>query len=115
MSEQAVRLRNCRQQPVELHLPYGVIVLPPGGEAVVPASLLATTPQLAWLVDRGKLSTEPLAAASASSDVDAAGAADTPDARGADGDAEPDAAPGPAGASRPKRDTTRRSGRAHKP
>jgi hypothetical protein len=84
---------------------------------VVPASLLATTPQLAWLVDRGKLSTEPLAAASASSDVDAAGAADTPDAPDVAGDPESDesSASKTAGAATPKRETTRRRGRTHKP
>jgi hypothetical protein len=115
MSEKAVRLRNCRKQPVELHLPYGVIALPPGGEAVVSASLL-TSPHLAWLVDSGKLSTEPVAAASESPDVDAA-AADAPDAPDVAGDPESDesSASKTAGAATPKRDTTRRRGRTHKP
>jgi hypothetical protein len=115
MSENTVRLCNRRRQPVELHLPYGVIVLPPGGETVVPASQL-TTPQLAWLVDSGKLSAEPVAAASESSDPDVTAAADTPEPGDAAGDQESDASPaaGPAGAARPKRDTARRGGRAHK-
>jgi hypothetical protein len=57
MPEETVRLRNRRQQPVELHLPHGVLVLPPAGDALVSPSVL-TTPQVSWLLSRRVLSTE---------------------------------------------------------
>ena len=58
MPEETVRLRNRRQQPVELHLPSGVLVLPPGGEAQVARSVLAA-PQVALLIARHALDTAP--------------------------------------------------------
>lgn len=44
-------LRNRRAQPVELHLPGGVLVLPPLGQALVNAACIEL-PQLAWLLAR---------------------------------------------------------------
>jgi hypothetical protein len=114
MSENTVRLRNRRQQPVEVHLPYGVIVLPPGGDAVVSSSALAT-PQLSYLVRSEKVWIESVAPAGGASDP--ADAADLADARDTGGDQESEESPATArpAAAKPKRNTTRRSGRAPKP
>ena len=96
MPDETVRLRNCRKQPVELHLPYGVVVLPPGGEAIV-ASALLETPQLALFLTRRLIAVEPV---------------DPPDAPAADSDVPPAAS---AKKARRKATTTRRSRRAPKP
>ncbi len=61
MPEDRVLLRNRRAQPVELHLPGGVLVLPPRGERAVPGSCLEH-PQLAWLLARKALDTRALPA-----------------------------------------------------
>jgi hypothetical protein len=56
---QQVLLRNRRQQPVELHLGTGVLVLAPGASAPVPAALLAV-PQLAWMLAQGHVDQRPV-------------------------------------------------------
>ncbi len=102
MPEGNVRLRNRRQQPVELHLPGGVLVLPPHGETLVAPSMLAT-PQLAWLVARKALAAEPEPATAA-----------TPDPAPATNPEAP-AATAPPAVARPRARTARDRRRAPKP
>jgi hypothetical protein len=77
MPDETVRLCNRRQQPVELHLPTGVLVLPPAGEALVPRAVLET-PQVSWLLGRRVLHIETVDADAAREEQpDAADTADT--------------------------------------